>query len=191
MSGLLFAEAQRSGTLGWQRFQWKRYRQGAARNGPKLVYLATVISLDYATFTLHPLLAAFWVPITGVGHCAQYHRVVWAYGQSRYAAKATAERRLPAAIFGNVWLYAALGITFGLVTLQGPGAGAASRLLARVLDTGVFRHAFAFLGATAGLALALKVVAALISGARLHHFYVDSKIWRVSRSAALAKNLNV
>ena len=75
------------------------------------------------------------MPIIGVGHCAQYHRVVWAYGQSRYdAAKSPAGRTLPGVIFGNVWLYAALGIAFGLFTLQGTGAGPAGRLLARIAE---------------------------------------------------------
>jgi hypothetical protein len=48
-----------------------------------------------------------------------------------------------------------------------------------------------FLDRGQGLDLGLKMAAAMISGVRLHHFYVDSKIWRVSKSAALAKNLNV
>ena len=38
---------------------------------------------------------------------------------------------------------------------------------------------------------AIKLMAAMISGVRLHHFYVDSKIWKVSKSPALAKNLDV
>ena len=40
--------------------------------------------------------------------------------------------RSPGVIFGNGWLYAALGIAFGLFTLQGTGAGPAGRLLARI-----------------------------------------------------------
>jgi hypothetical protein len=41
------------------------------------------------------------------------------------------------------------------------------------------------------LTLGARLAAAVIGGVRLHHFFVDSKIWRVSKSAALAKNLNV
>ena len=59
------------------------------------------------------------------------------------------------------------------------------------MQAGLFGHVFTFLGEAAGIALGVKVVAAFVSGVHLHHFYVDSKIWRVSKSAALAKNLNV
>ena len=114
--------------LAYAAFQIDRWRKGVARNGPKLLYMATIIPLTYFAFAVHPLLAAFWVVITGVGHCAQYHRVVWAYGESKYAGKSGEQRRLPSAIFENVWLYIALGIGFGFLTLQGPGSG-------RVRDT--------------------------------------------------------
>lgn len=172
-------------------YQLSQWRRGVARNGPKLAYLALILSLNYLAFAIHPVVAAFWVLTTGLGHCAQYHRVVWAYGQSKYAGKAGAERKLPAAIFENAPLYAVLGVVFGLLTLQSFGSGAISGKLAGALDTGLFSHAFAYLNRSEGLALALKVVGAFVSGVRLHHFYVDSKIWRVGKTAGLAKELNV
>ena len=172
-------------------FQIDRWRKGNVRNGPKLVYMATIIPLNYLAFAIHPLLAAFWVVITGLGHCAQYHRVVWAYGQTRYAGKTGATRKLPSAIFENVGLYVVLGVAFGIVMLQGPGSGIVKDHMAGVLQASFFRRAFEFLAPVAGVALGVKVAAAFVSGVRLHHFYVDSKIWRVSKSAELAKNLNV
>jgi hypothetical protein len=172
-------------------FQFDQWRKDVPRNGPKLVYLATVIPLYYLAFSIDPLIAALWIILTGVGHCVQYHRVVWAYGHAKYAGKTGGERRIPTPIFESPWLYAALGITFGLVTMQGPGSGFFKHAAASVLQAGVFRHAFGFLDANGGTSLGVKVVAAFIGGVRLHHFYVDSKIWRVSKSAALAKNLNV
>jgi hypothetical protein len=172
-------------------FQLDQWRKGLPRNGPKLAYVASVIPLYYLAFSIHPLVASFWVLLTGVGHCAQYHRVVWAYGTSKYAGKTGAERKLPASIFENVWLYIVLGITFGLVTLQGPGVTTAKQLAASALDVGLFSRVFRFLDKPAALDLGVKMAAAFIGGVRLHHFYVDSKIWRVSKSAALAKNLNV
>ena len=171
-------------------FQVSQWRRGLARNGTKLVYVATILGLYFLTFALDPRIAAFWVIITGTGHCAQYHAVVWAYGKKRYAAPASA-RSLPQRIFGNVWLYIALGVLFGLVTLQGPGAMAFKAALANLLQASFFAHAFAFLDRGAGVELGMKLGAAFISGVRLHHFYVDSKIWKVSKSAALARNLNV
>jgi hypothetical protein len=172
-------------------FQVNQWRKGHARNGTKLLYVATVISLYYLTFAIDPRIASFWVIITGTGHCAQYHAVVWAYGQKRYAPKPEKSSDLPTRIFANVWLYILLGVAFGLVTLQGPGADVAKRLVASVLQAGFFSHVLSFLDRAAGQDLGYKVMTAMISGVRLHHFYVDSKIWRVSKSAALAKNLNV
>ena len=173
-------------------FQVMQWRRGITRNGPKLVYIATILSLYYVTFALHPRLAAFWVLITSTGHCAQYHAVVWAYGRKKYVADESSKQRgWPAAIFGNLWLYIVFGLVFGLLTMQGPGAGLFKRTIAHVLESGVFSWAFAFLDPKQGLDLGLKVAAALVAGVRIHHFYVDSKIWRVGKSPALAKNLNV
>jgi hypothetical protein len=162
-------------------FQFNQWRKGLTRNGSKLLYVGTVLGLYYLTFALDPRIAMFWVILTGTGHCAQYHAVVWAYGKKRYAPNAP-ERSLPVRIFGNIWLYIALGVGFGLVTMQGPGAGVFKDLIGR---------AFAAVDHGGGYDLGIKVSLALISGVRLHHFYVDSKIWKVSKSAALAKNLNV
>jgi hypothetical protein len=172
-------------------FQVTQWRKGLARNGPKLVYLATIVTLYYVTFAFHPRIATFWVLITGTGHCAQYHAIIWAYGRKKYAVKAPQKVSLPGRIFANVWLYIALGVTFGLVTMQGPGKGVFKSLVAGGLQASFFSHAFAFLDRGAGIELGLKVAAAFVSGVRLHHFYVDSKIWRVSKSADLAKNLSV
>jgi hypothetical protein len=170
-------------------FQLVRWRAGLPRNGPKLLYLATVIPLYYVAFAIHPLVAGFWVLITGVGHCAQYHRIVWAYGTSKYAGKTKPERSLPSAIFESPWLYAALGIAFGIVMLQGPGVGVAERFGARLFGLASIRHALGLDDPSQGFTLGAQMAAAFVGGVRLHHFYVDSKIWRVSKSAALAKNL--
>jgi hypothetical protein len=176
--------------LAYGLFQVARWRGGATRNGPKLLYLATVVPLNYMAFAVHPLLAAFWVLITGVGHCAQYHRVVWGYGTSKYAGKTGKARSLPSVIFESPWLYAVLGVVFGVLTLQGPGASFVRRIAAPALG-GAFDRGFGFANTSEGFDLALKVFAVFVGGVRLHHFYVDSKIWRVSKSAALAKNLAV
>jgi len=117
--------------------------------------------------------------------------VVWGYGQSQYVGKKDEQRKLPSAIFENLALYVGLGVLFGMVTLQGFGGGMVRERIASGIGEHVFAPLFSLLDAHEGVELALKVVAAFVSGVRLHHFYVDSKIWRVSKSAALAKNLNV
>ena len=178
-------------TVAYIGFQVAQWRKGAVRNGPKLVYMATVLSLYYLTFAFDPRVAAFWVLITSTGHCLQYHAVVWAYGTKKYGAKDPASRKLPNIIFDNLWLYILLGIAYALITLQGPGANTFKRITSEVMHSAVFSHTFTYLDQHGGVELGLKILAAFISGVRLHHFYVDSKIWRVSKSATLAKNLDV
>jgi hypothetical protein len=179
-------------TIAYVYHQIQLWRRGETLNGPKLLYIATIVPLYYLTFAIDPRFAAFWIFITGTGHCAQYHGVVWAYGEKRYAqAPATEKRGLPHLIFSNAWLYIVLGLVFAIVTLQGPGAWKVQHVVGDWLKTSVFANMFTFLDDEKGSWLGIQLVAALISGVRLHHFYVDSKIWKVSKNKTLAKNLNV
>ncbi|MFT3723919.1 MAG: hypothetical protein QM773_10060 [Hyphomonadaceae bacterium] len=171
--------------------QVQLWRRGDTLNGPKLLYIATIVPLYYLTFSLDPRLAAFWVFITGTGHCAQYHGVVWAYGEKRYASAETDKRSLPQMIFSNAWVYIVLGVVFALVTLQGPGAYKVEHVVGAWLENSVFASVFSFLDPQKGNWLGVQLIAAMISGVRLHHFYVDSKIWKVSKNKTLAKDLNV
>jgi hypothetical protein len=185
VGAVLYAVAQGAFVLlcaAYAAFQVAKWRKGVGRIGTKLVYVATILALYWLTFSLDPRISSLWILITGTGHCAQYHAVVWAYGQKRYAPAATGPRTLPTRIFANVWLYVGLGLAFGLVTLQGPGAGMVRQAFGRFL---------AGVAPWATMDLGVKLLAAVLSGVRLHHFYVDSKIWKVGKSAALAKNLNV
>lgn len=177
--------------LAYVAYQVAQWRKGVVRNGPKLLYIGTIITLYYLTFAIDPRIAFFWVFITGTGHCAQYHAVVWAYGKKRYEVAEQAQKRLPHLIFSNVWLYLTLGLLFALFTLQGPGADAIKNLASDALETSIFSHAFTFLSPSEGHDLGFQLLTAFIAGVRLHHFYVDSKIWKVSKSQALAKNLSV
>jgi hypothetical protein len=176
-------------------FQYDQWRKGIARNGPKLAYIATVLGLYFITFSFNPLVATFWVVITGFGHCMQYHRVVWAYGASKYAAPKTKEAdvvvALPTRIFASPGLYIALGVVYGIVTLQGPHGAHIQQWVAQAFDGSGLHRFFAYLNQHDALSLGARLAGAFIGGTRLHHFYVDSKIWRVSKNAALAKNLNV
>jgi hypothetical protein len=174
--------------LAYGAYQLVQWRSGSPRNGPKLAYMATVLGLYYLTFACEPRVAAFWILITSTGHCAQYHGIVWQYGTKKYASKEPEASKLPNLIFANLWLYALLGLAYGLFTLQGPGAKYVSKLAAGLMHDSVFASLL-HLSDADGMALGLKLMAAFIAGVRLHHFYVDSKIWRVSKSPALSKNL--
>lgn len=172
-------------------YQVVQWRKGRVRNGTKLLYIGTVIALYYLTFAFDPVLASLWILITSTGHCVQYHGVVWAYGRKHYAVTDSAEKRLPQIIFGNLALYAGLGVLYALFTLQGPGAERFKTVVGGWLESGLFSHLFATLSPAQDHVLAIQALTAFISGVRLHHFYVDSKIWRVSKSRTLAKDLSV
>src|SRR6185503_5980308 len=103
--------------------------------------------------------------------------VVWAYGQKKYATDGAQRRTLPGRIFSSAGIYIGLGLLFGILTVQGPGAGIFKHLVAGGLHGSLFAGAFKWLTPDASLDLGIKVAAAFIGGVRVHHFYVDSKIW--------------
>jgi hypothetical protein len=172
-------------------FQLNRYRQGRVLNGAKLLYMATVLGLYYVTFALDPYIASFWVLITSTGHCAQYHAVVWAYGKKKYAGKPRQTRNLSNIVFDNAWVYIALSLVFTTVTLQGLGTTTAKRVASGFLQSMLFSNMFTFLDMKSGLELGVQMGAAAIFGVRVHHFFVDSQIWRVGKSPELRRNLSV
>ncbi len=170
-------------------FQVDQWRKGKVRNGPKLLYIGTLVALYFVTFAVDERVAVFWLITTGIGHCAQYHRVVWAYGATKYAPQN--ERTLPVRIFKSPALYISLGVVFGIVTLQGPVGFYVQHAIGVAFDRSGLHGFFSFLNHDDAVTLGARLVAAFAGGTRLHHFFVDSKIWRVSKNAALAKNLNV
>jgi len=64
---------------GYIYFQFVQWQCRIPRNGPKLLFLLSIVPLHFAAF-LHPLLALFTVPIITTGHNLQYQRIVWMYG---------------------------------------------------------------------------------------------------------------
>src|SRR6185295_1681040 len=101
------------------------------------------------------------------------------YGQSKYVEKKE-DKGIPTTIFKNVWLYAVLGLLFGVVMMQGPGAVTVRMAMASWLEASVFRSAFSWVDKSTAIDIGAKVATAFFGGVRLHHFYVDGKIWKVS-----------
>jgi hypothetical protein len=172
-------------------FQALRYRAGRPRNGPKLLLLLAIVPLHLAVFS-HPLLALFVVPVVTVGHNLQYHRIVWAFGRSKYPARTDPSFRWARRAFSSAPAYFALGLAFTLLLYQGPWIDIVKSGLARTLDAGVDG-----LGLVAGLArpeesaLGANVAATLFLGWAMQHYYLDAKIWRVRRDPELRKHLRL
>jgi len=172
--------------LAYAGFQWRRSRQGIPRNLPKLLLLAATVPLHAAAFSA-PLLVLFVVPLVTAGHNLQYQRFVWDYGQRRYQAE-----RSPAAFsFRNPLLYFALGLAFTLLCYRGPLVASVSGLLAGFLDGFLLPFAGLVAGApgSGGGSLGAEVVGASLLGWAMQHYYLDAKIWQVSKDERLRRVL--
>jgi hypothetical protein len=175
--------------VGYICFQFVRWLSRIPRNGPKLVFLLSIVPLHFAAF-LHPLLALFAVPILTSGHNLQYQRIVWMYGTNKYAEGTSKQYRLTRPMYRNLWLYVLCAALFAA------GFG----WLESIGDTVAFyfdRWVFHGVGLIAGLRnpeeanVGAGVFSLFLMGWALQHYYLDGKIWRVSRDAEVAEHLKV
>ncbi|HSF16108.1 MAG TPA: hypothetical protein VLK65_11205 [Vicinamibacteria bacterium] len=167
-------------------FQIHRYRAGHPRNGPKLLFLLSIVPLHLVVFS-HPLLALFIVPVVTVGHNLQYHRIVWAFGRNKYAPLTPLPFRWARAAFRSVPVYFALGLAFTFLLYQGPWIEVVKFHLARLVD------AFALIGGVSdprSAHLGARVAATLFLGWAMQHYYLDAKIWRVRTDPSLARYIS-
>ncbi len=178
--------------VGYLMFQLWRWHLAIPRNGPKLLFLLSIVPLHFVVFS-NPLLALFAVPIVTVGHNLQYHRIVWMYGQNKYARDVTERYRLTQPIFRHLWLYLLLGVIFTFSLSRGPWIDLFEEKAALYFDRWLFSGIGMMAGimdpATAGVGA--EVVALFLTGWSLHHYYLDSKIWRVSKDQKIAKSLDL
>ncbi|NTX60849.1 hypothetical protein HUA74_09275 [Myxococcus sp. CA051A] len=173
------------GVLSAGRQAW-RWRTGQRVNGPKLLMMGAAVGLSAVVFW--PSVSArmdfimFAVAVTAF-HNVQYHGVVWFYHRNRYHSPGA-----DAASFGwapkvsqRFLIYAVCGVVFTLV-YRGVGCGFGAHPGCGGFD--------AKLALGAGLTLR-DFMSGFIWGFALHHYYLDQKIWRVSRDAGLHKDLKL
>ena len=173
--------------IGYAAFQWRRHLQGKPRNLPKLLLLAATVPLHAAAFS-NPLLVLFVVPLVTAGHNLQYHRFVWDYAKRRYRSG----RSAAAFSFRSPALYFALGLVFTFACYRGPLVHWVSGALAGLVGGVVLPLAGLVAGApgNGGGALGAEVVAASLLGWAMQHYYLDARIWRVSKDERLRKVLD-
>ena len=173
-------------------YQVKLWMNGAALNGSKLLYMLLIIPLHLVAFS-HPIMAVFTVPLVTVGHNIQYHCIVYSYAQNKYKPKTAKEFRWAKAVFKNFAVYAFVGLAFTFALYRGPWIDWLKDFTGLRLDLVLFNS----IGMMAGikdpstLQLGEKVFAACILGFAMQHYYLDSKIWRVSRDKDVQKHLKV
>jgi hypothetical protein len=95
--------------------------------------------------------------------------------------------------FANVWAYAGVGLLFTFVFYRGPWITWLERTLGVSLDRAVLNSLAMMAGIAdpSKLGLGEQLLAAVIVGFALQHYYLDAKIWRVSRDRDVQKHLRV
>ncbi len=177
--------------VGYLVHQARLWWSGATLNGSKLLYMLPLVPLHLAVFS-HPLLAVFVVPIVTVGHNIQYHAIVYSYARNKYPERGR-EFRWAKALFRNFAVYAAIGFLFGFLLYKGPLVGWFEAAAGAGLDEALFNSFGMMAGIRdpAKLALGQRVLAALILGFAMQHYYLDSKIWKVGRDREVRRHLGV
>ena len=178
-----------AGYIWWHVREW---RAGATLNGSKLAYMALVVPLHLVAFS-HPIMAAFVVPLVTVGHNIQYHCIVYSYARRKYGPSTNRGHRLARLAFANVGAYAFVGLLFTFLCYRGPWIGWLERTLGLTLDRAVLNSIAMMAGIQDPSALGLgeQLFAAGLVGFALQHYYLDAKIWRVSRDRDVQKHLQV
>jgi hypothetical protein len=166
--------------------QLQRWRAGLGVNTPKVLLLAAALGLSALLFSppvtrqMEFLMVA--VAVTAF-HNVQYHGIVWFYHRNRYHGRGVDPSTfgLASRISQRFVFYVACGVAFTLLyRALGCGFGVHP-------GCGTF-NAQVMLGA--GLSLR-ELVSGFILGFALHHYYLDQKIWRVSRDAGLTQDLKL
>ncbi len=166
--------------------QWGRWRAGLGVNGPKVLLLGMALGLAALTFspyvTARVQFIMFAVVVTAF-HNVQYHGVVWFYHRNRYHGPGVdpAPFGLAPSLSRRFLLYALVGVLF-TVLYRGLGC-----------SLGVHPGCVGLvdkLPLAAGLTLR-ELAEGFIWGFALHHYYLDQKIWRVSRDAGLTRDLQL
>jgi hypothetical protein len=170
----------------------RRWRAGATLNGSKLMYMLPLVPLHFAAFS-HPILAVFIVPLVTVGHNIQYHCIVYTYARNKYGDERRPAFRWARRLFSSFWAYAAAGLLFTLVFYKGPVIEWFQGVSSGRLDNGLFNALGMMAGVRdpAALGLGEQVMAALIVGFAMQHYYLDSKIWRVRKDEQVRRYLRV
>jgi hypothetical protein len=173
-------------------FQLKLWAEGSQLNGSKLLYMALIVPLHLVAYS-NPVMAVFLVPLVTVGHNIQYHCIVYSYAQNKYPFKSEREFRWARGLFKNFWIYASVGLVFTLALYRGPWIDFLKHFTGWRLDKSLLNSLAMMAGVAdpASLSLGEKVFAACITGFAMQHYYLDAKIWRVSRDKEVQKYLKV
>ncbi len=177
---------------GYIAFQIKLRRDGQILNGSKLLYMLLIVPLHFVAFS-HPIMAVFIVPLVTIGHNIQYHCIVYSFAQNKYKSKTERSYRWVKTLFKNFAVYAFVGLLFTVIFYRGPWIDWLQSLTGLELNHVVLNSLGMMAGAQnpANLHLGERIFAAFLLGWAMQHYYLDSKIWRVSKDKEVRENLKV
>jgi hypothetical protein len=172
--------------------QLRIWRAGGTLNASKLLYMALIVPLHFVAFS-HPMMAVFIVPLVTIGHNIQYLRIVYSYGQNKYRTSEAPRYRWARALFKNVGVYMLVGLVFTFGLYRGPWIEWLQHITGLRLDAVLLNSLGMMAGIRdpASLGLGEQIFAALLLGFAMQHYYLDAKIWRVSKNTDVQKNLKV
>jgi hypothetical protein len=166
--------------------QVQRWRAGVGINGPKVLLLAAALGLSALLFSPPVVARIEFLMVAAVVtafHNMQYHGIVWFYHRNRYHTPGAdrAAFGLAPRISQRFLIYAACGVAFTLL-YRGLGCGFGAHPGCGVFDAKVML----------GPGISLRdLMVGFIWGFALHHYYLDQKIWRVSRDTGLNRDLKL
>lgn len=168
----------------------RRWWAGQPLNAPKNLFLAACVPLHMVVCTMESVAAhipilLFTVLVTQY-HNFQYTGIVWYYNRNRYGGDGDGRRFGWASLLSrNFVTYYAAGVLFtvllrygnwGLNGMEVPGGPGPNAVSATAIG--------------AGLTIADLAIATWW-GIAFHHYYLDQRIWRVSKDQRLKSDLKV
>ena len=168
--------------VAWLIRQFQRAIIGLPLDVPKYLLLAAAIPMHWIVLlTPMPHKPIAIVAILTIYHNLQYHRLIW-FHNKKYTTPAQPDQlreKYGAAelISRRLLFYIAFGIIFGLI-YQGPR---------QLLGYASMQNE----GRAAATPLPIQLGISFLWGYAFIHYYLDSKIWRVRRDAAVGKALKM
>lgn len=163
-----------------------RVAKGHSFNVPKNLFLMACIPLHLFLF-LHPYVSThlalplFAVYVTFY-HNVQYHGIVWFYNRNRYGrGEDTAKFGLASLVSRNFLMYYAAGLLFTLIYRSANWSFIGGVDVAFSIDPDSL-HTMTF---------AQLLTLGFWWGFAFHHYYLDQKIWKVSKDQQLNKDLQI
>ena len=153
---------------------WARNRARERSLGsPHTILITNVVLVHLLVFT-DLRLSLCMTPIIGVGHCLQYHFVVYQHGQKKHR---------DTSLFRSPWRFYGLALVASWLLYRGP----ATELLFSLLGHG---NGLTLLGAMETpelLTFSQQLFGLFLMGWGAQHYFLDGLIWRPSRDPALAR----